>query len=142
MIIQSPNILRRLGKVTASGIHVVPDPIRSMLTPTGPIIMSSVVCPGIAAIPAIPGFAGIPAISGMLRCAESVFGDMFMWVVSMMAEGICCISIAPVFGDRLFAGAAFAGIGIEIVGDFRLATGLALVPALTEVFFLVCVPIG
>jgi hypothetical protein len=30
--------------VTASGIHVVPDPILSMLTPTGPIIISSAEC--------------------------------------------------------------------------------------------------
>src|SRR6476646_8220525 len=41
MSIQSPNIRRRDGIVTASGIHVVPEPILSMLTPAGPIIMSS-----------------------------------------------------------------------------------------------------
>jgi hypothetical protein len=35
-----PSIMRvRDGSVTASGIQVVPDPILSMLTPAGPIIM-------------------------------------------------------------------------------------------------------
>jgi len=100
MNIQLPTILVRDGMLTASGIHVVPDPILSMLTPAGPIIMSSVVCPFIPGI-FIPcgisfiapaevsrfslGIPGIPAMPGMFMCAESGFDGMFgmfMWVES------------------------------------------------------------
>src|SRR3954471_13858707 len=103
MIIQSRSILRRLGSVTASGIQVVPDPILSMLTPAGPIIMSSVVCPGMTAMPAIPVFVGIPAIPGMFMRAEAV-GDMSTCVESVAAEGfLVCVPLGMFMGILDFA---------------------------------------
>ena len=68
MNIQSPSMRRREGRVTASGIQVVPDPILSMLIPSGPIIMSSadrIRIPGICIPAGIPGICpagGIPGI--------------------------------------------------------------------------------
>ena len=74
--IQLPNIRLRDGSVTASGIHVVPDPILSMLTPTGPIIMSSAEC---------------CFMPGICMCVESVGVD-----------GIC---IPGIFIESILAGA-------------------------------------
>jgi len=120
MNIQLPTSLVRDGMLTASGIHVVPDPILSMLTPAGPIIMSSAVWPFIpgifipCAIPFIApaevsrfslGIPGIPAMPGMFMCAESGF------------DGI------------------FGMFGIAIVGDRSFALERGLVAALPLTFF-------
>jgi hypothetical protein len=152
MIIQSPNILRRFGMLTASGIHVVPEPILSMLTPAGPIIMSSVVCPGIL---------GTPAMLGVFAEAESAFDGMlgmpvmFMWPESFAADGIPFISIEPIFARVVSPGAAggrapicmpgvgadFAlgadllGIGIAIVGDRFFTAERVLAIVLELAFF-------
>jgi hypothetical protein len=114
MIIQLPNILTRDGMLTASGIHVVPDPILAILTPAGPVIMSSVAPPSIACIvvtgwiPLTPaeisffsaGIPGMPAMPPVVACAESSLGGalvMFICAESLPPPGTRRISIAPIF---------------------------------------------
>jgi hypothetical protein len=139
MIIQSPAIRRRDGMVTASGIQVVPDPILSILTPAGPIIMSSVewpCMPGISIPGCTPFMPGIepsrfsPGMAGMFIRAESGFEDMF-------GMFMCVESFAAAIGADSRLGADLTGIGIAIVDDRVFVLMRDLLPALvlTALFF-------
>src|ERR1700693_1975704 len=104
--IQVSSILRRDGSDTASGIHVVPDPIRSMLTPAGPIIKSSAPIPGIgfrvesaclidASMPGITGLAGVPIESILRRFLSGffwVFSPMGMFMGTGTVSFLCTVS--------------------------------------------------
>src|SRR5438552_4251920 len=130
MNIQSPSMRRREGRVTASGIQVVPDPILSMLIPSGPIIMSSadrIRIPGICIPAGIPGICpagGIPGIGmpggiGFIESARPASGFI---------PGMFWCDVSAAFVAALLA-----------VGFFFVAL---LVASFLLCFFLVAAPIG
>jgi|SRR6266542_2939819 len=129
MSIQLPIIVRRDGIVTASGIHVVPDPIRSIETPSGPIIMSSAVIGRELPI-AIPIGMRIAEVSRI--GAESV---MFIGRDESDRGGIEGIAgIESVTRVPAEESCACRGIFIALTGRFRATVDFFL-PGLVCFFF-------
>ena len=138
----------------------MPEPIRSILTPAGPIIISSVVWPCMPG-PFMPGIdcmcvsevscficaidvsdftpvgacmTGIGAIPGICACVESCFAGICVWPVS--ALGIFIV-LAGFFAATGFFAAALALFDVLLVAFFLAVAGFVFVVFVVEGFFFV-----
>jgi len=140
MSIQLPSIRLREGRVTASGIHVVPDPILSMLTPTGPIIMSSAercCIPGVSVCVESVGLdgIGIPAMLGVFVASAFGAGCTVIPSISLREES------ARIGAARLFAGLLADTDFLLILGVPLRTPGFFALVFFGAFFFLVFLPI-
>jgi hypothetical protein len=109
--------------VTASGIQVVPDPILSMLMPTGPIIMSSAEWGFMTGIGILPESARVPEL--LMPCISCILG-----VAGICAAFAESVGRSPTLGIGIVIGAG----SVEVL-FFAPAPEAADLPSAFEAFF-------